>query len=90
MFPFAAVVACPQAQMVEAIGPTLVCTAITEDPSLQRALTDATHVDRLNIGPIPTIRLDWLQPHEGNIVEFLYRARAYQIPKERLAALAAV
>ncbi len=88
MFPFAAVVECPQAQMVDAIGPTLVCTAITEDKTLERALTDATHVDRLNIGPIPTIRLDWLQPHEGNIVEFLFRARAYQVPKERLAALA--
>ena len=33
---------------------------------------------RLNIGPIPTIKLDWLQPHEGNIVDFLFRARAFQ------------
>lgn len=88
MFPFVSVVECPQDKMIEAIGPTLVCTGITEDPKLQRALTDATHIDRLNIGPIPTIKLDWLQPHEGNIVEFLYRARAYQIPAERLAAVA--
>ncbi len=88
MFPFVTVVECPQTQMLEAIGPTLVCTAITEDKAFQRALTDATHIDRLNIGPIPTIKLDWLQPHEGNIVEFLFRARAYQLPKERLAGLA--
>ena len=85
MFPFATVVQCPQNKMLESIGPTLVCTAITEDPAFQRQLTDATHIDRLNIGPIPTIKLDWLQPHEGNIVEFLFRARAYQLPKERLA-----
>jgi acyl-CoA reductase-like NAD-dependent aldehyde dehydrogenase len=85
MFPFATVVKCPQDKMLESIGPTLVCTAITEDPKFARALTDATHIDRLNIGPIPTIKLDWLQPHEGNIVEFLFRARAYQLPKERLA-----
>jgi acyl-CoA reductase-like NAD-dependent aldehyde dehydrogenase len=85
MFPFATVVECPQAKMLESIGPTLVCTAITEDPAFQRQLTDATHIDRLNIGPIPTIKLDWLQPHEGNIVDFLFRARAYQLPKERLA-----
>jgi acyl-CoA reductase-like NAD-dependent aldehyde dehydrogenase len=85
MFPFGTVVECPQAKMLESIGPTLVCTAITEDPAFQRQLTDATHIDRLNIGPIPTIKLDWLQPHEGNIVEFLFRARAYQLPKERLA-----
>jgi hypothetical protein len=88
MFPFASVVECPQEKMLESIGPTLVCTAITEDPAFERALTDATHIDRLNIGPIPTIKLDWLQPHEGNIVEFLFRARAYQLPQERLAAVA--
>lgn len=86
MFPFSTVVECPQDKMLESIGPTLVCTAITDDEKFQRALTDATHIDRLNIGPIPTIKLDWLQPHEGNIVEFLFRARAYQLPKERLMA----
>lgn len=84
MFPFATVVKCPQEKMVETIGPTLVCSGITNDPKLERALTDATHIDRLNIGPIPTIKLDWMQPHEGNIVEFLFRARAYQVMPERL------
>ena len=78
MFPFVTVVECPEAKMLEAIGPTLVCSAITGKPELQRALLDATHVDRLNLGPIPTIRLNWLQPHEGNIVDFLYRPRALQ------------
>ena len=87
MFPFVTVVKCPQEKMLESIGPTLVCTAITNNPQWQRELTDATHIDRLNIGPIPTIKLDWLQPHEGNIVEFLFRARAYQLPKDRVDAL---
>ena len=87
MFPFVTVVKCPQAQMLEEIGPTLVGTAITDDPAFQQELTDATHIDRLNIGPIPTTKLDWLQPHEGNIVDFLFRARAYQLPPERVAAL---
>jgi hypothetical protein len=64
--------------MVGAIGPTLVGTAITKDPKLQRRLLDAVHVDRLNLGPVPTIKLNWLQPHEGSIIEFLFRARAYQ------------
>jgi len=27
---------------------------------------------------VPTSKLNWLQPHEGNLVEFLFRARAYQ------------
>lgn len=78
MFPFATVVQCPQEKLLNAIGPTLVCSAITEDKKFQRQLIDATHIDRLNLGPLPTIKLNWLQPHEGNIVDFLFRARAFQ------------
>jgi acyl-CoA reductase-like NAD-dependent aldehyde dehydrogenase len=88
MFPFVTVVECPQEQMLAKIGPTLVGTAITDNTAWQQELTDAVHIDRLNIGPIPTTKLDWLQPHEGNIVDFLFRARAYQLPKEKVAALA--
>jgi acyl-CoA reductase-like NAD-dependent aldehyde dehydrogenase len=78
MFPFVTVVECPEDKMIEAIGPTLVCSAITNKPALQRGLLDAVHIDRLNLGPVPTIQLNWLQPHEGNIVDFLFRARAFQ------------
>ena len=78
MFPFVTVVDCPQAKMLEQIGPTLVCSAITCDPAFRKSLVDAVHIDRLNLGPVPTIQLNWLQPHEGNIVEFLFRARAFQ------------
>ena len=85
MFPYVTVVQCPQADMIEKIGPTLVCSAITKNPAWERQLMEATNIDRLNIGPLPTIKLDWLQPHEGNIVDFLFRARAFQMPPERLA-----
>jgi acyl-CoA reductase-like NAD-dependent aldehyde dehydrogenase len=78
MFPFVSVVRCREDEMVESIGPTLVGTGITRDPRLQRRLLDAVHIDRLNIGPVPTIQLNWLQPHEGSIIDFLFRARAYQ------------
>jgi acyl-CoA reductase-like NAD-dependent aldehyde dehydrogenase len=78
MFPFVTVVECPQDQLIEAIGPTLVCSAITSDPAFRRRLVDAVNIDRLNLGPVPTIQLNWLQPHEGNIVDFLFRARAFQ------------
>ncbi len=79
MFPFVTVVNCPEEKMIESIGPTLVCTAITDKPEFRRALSDAVHIDRLNLGPIPTVQLNWLQPHEGNIVDFLFRARAFQM-----------
>jgi len=78
MFPFVSVVRCPQDEMLNRVGTTLVGTAITRDERFQQRLIDATHIDRLNLGPVPTIRLDWLQPHEGNIVEFLFRPRAFQ------------
>jgi len=78
MFPFVTVVECPEAQLVAAMGPTLVCTAMTSSPALRRRLLDAVHVDRLNFGPVPTIQLNWRQPHEGNLIDFLFRARAFQ------------
>jgi len=78
MFPFASVVRCPQETMLSSIGQTLVASGITEDARFRRRLMDAIHIDRLNLGPIPTIKLDWLQPHEGNIIEFLFRHRAFQ------------
>jgi len=78
MFPFVTVVECPEARMLDAIGPTLVCSAITCNPALRRRLLDAVHIDRLNLGPVPTTQLNWLQPHEGNLIEFLFRERAFQ------------
>ncbi len=78
MFPFVTVVDCPQEKTLESIGSTLVATGLTDDAAFRRALLDSPHVDRLNLGPVPTTQLDWLQPHEGNIVEFLFRARAFQ------------
>jgi len=78
MFPYVSIASCPQDEMVKRVGPTLVCTAITNDERFKRQLIDAIHIDRLNLGPVPTIHLDWLQPHEGNIVEFLFRPRAFQ------------
>jgi hypothetical protein len=79
MFPFVTVVRCAQERMISAAGYTLVGTAITNDAKWIEALTEATNIDRLNIGPIPTNRLNWLQPHEGNLIDFLFRSRAYQI-----------
>ncbi len=85
MFPFVSVVRCPQEKMLQKIGSTLVCSAVTHDKDWQRKLIDAPQIDRLNIGAIPTIKLDWLQPHEGNIVEFLFRPRAFQAALEAVA-----
>ena len=78
MFPFVTVVECPEDKMIEASGPTLVCTAITCREGFRKRLIGAVHIDRLNLGPVPTTKLNWLQPHEGNIVDFLFRARAFQ------------
>jgi acyl-CoA reductase-like NAD-dependent aldehyde dehydrogenase len=87
MFPYATVVQCPQAEMIAKVGPTLVGSAITKDKAWQQQLVDATNIDRLNLGAIPTIQLNWLQPHEGNIVDFLFRDRALQLPAERVKEL---
>jgi acyl-CoA reductase-like NAD-dependent aldehyde dehydrogenase len=86
MFPFATVVQCPQKDMLGKIGQTLIGTALTSDPKWIGELTESVHIDRLNIGPIPTSRLNWLQPHEGNLIDFLFRSRAYQMAPMPVAA----
>lgn len=78
LFPYATVIECPVEEMPDAIGPSLVVSAITDDDGFKRALMASPNVDRLNIGPIPTWRLSWDQPHEGNLFEHLYRQRAFQ------------
>ena len=60
MFPFVTVVKCPQDKMLESIGPTLVCTAITCNERFRARLLDAVHIDRLNFGRVPTTQLNWL------------------------------
>ena len=79
LFPFAAVVECPQSEMVRRIGPTLVVTAITQDQNFRRDLLTSPHVGRLNFGPIATNRISWDQPHEGNLFDHLYARRAFQV-----------
>lgn len=79
LFPFASVITMPQAEMLEQIGPSLVVTAITDDMAWISRLLAAPHISRLNLGPHPTNRVSWDQPHEGNLFEFLFRRRAIAI-----------
>jgi hypothetical protein len=79
LFPFASVTEVPQAEMLDLIGPSLVVTAITDDASWIPDLLESPHIDRLNVGPTPTNRVQWDQPHEGNLFEFLYRRRSIGI-----------
>ena len=62
------------------------------DDEFQEQLINATHIDRLNLGPSGgEVRgadfSNWagLQPHERNIVEFLFRPRAFQARLEKVA-----
>jgi acyl-CoA reductase-like NAD-dependent aldehyde dehydrogenase len=79
LFPYAAVVECPQGDILNRIGYTLAATALTEDRDFVADLLACPHVERLNIGPLPTNRLTWDQPHEGNLFTHLYKQRALQL-----------
>ena len=74
--PYASVVEVPEADMLHAIGPTLVVSAITKDESFKQKLLGASNIERLNLGPISTMKISWDQPHEGNMFEFLYKRRS--------------
>jgi len=78
LFPFASVVEVSQDELPDALGASLVVTAITRDEKLIAKLLASPHVDRLNIGAISTTRISWDQPHEGNLFEHLYARRAFQ------------
>jgi acyl-CoA reductase-like NAD-dependent aldehyde dehydrogenase len=78
LFPFASVVEVPQDRLPDALGPSLVVTAITNDEKFRRRLLDSSLVGRLNFGPIPTMHISWDQPHEGNLFDHLYARRAFQ------------
>jgi hypothetical protein len=79
LFPYCSVVEMPQSEMIERIGPSHVVTAVTDDQSWVPQLLAAPHIDRLNIGSVPTSQIDWSQPHEGNLFEFLYKRRSIKV-----------
>ena len=79
LFPFVTVVELPQKEIIDRIGPSLVVTAITKDKSFIDQLLFSPYIKRLNIGRIPTTHVQWNQPHEGNLFEFLYQRRAIQV-----------
>ena len=76
--PYASVVQVPQGDMLKQIGPTLAATLITRDQKLIDEFLEFPHIERLNVGPIPTMRVSWDQPHEGNMFEFLYKRRSIE------------
>jgi len=78
LFPYCSVVEVPEQTMADAMGPSLVVTALTENPEFIDRLVASPHISRLNIGRLPTTSVQWDQPHEGNLFEFLYRRRAIQ------------
>ncbi len=78
LFPFASVVEIPEAQLPEALGQSLVVTALTNDSAFRQRLLNSNLVGRLNFGAIPTGQISWDQPHEGNLFDHLYARRAFQ------------
>ena len=78
LFPFVSVSELPQDQILDAIGPSLVVSAVTEDEGFIRSLLDSPKIERLNIGALGTQVVSWDQPHEGNLFEHLYTQRALQ------------
>ncbi len=76
--PYACVVQVPQAEMLKHIGYTLACSAITKDAAFIEQLYAFGEIDRLNIGPVSTMKISWDQPHEGNMFEFLWQRRSIE------------
>lgn len=78
LFPYASVVETTQDRMLSQIGYSLAVTAITRDPAFIDSLSAFPHIERLNIGPVSTMKISWDQPHEGNMFEFLWQRRSIE------------
>ncbi len=76
--PYASVVQVPQADMLKQIGYTLAASVITKDAAFIEQVMAYPHVERLNIGPVSTMKISWDQPHEGNMFEFLWQRRSIE------------
>ncbi len=76
--PYASVVEVPESEMLDQIGYSLAVTAITKDPAFIDALSAFPEIERLNIGPVSTMKISWDQPHEGNMFEFLWQRRSIE------------
>ncbi|MHB8897920.1 MAG: aldehyde dehydrogenase family protein [Thermoguttaceae bacterium] len=79
LFPFVGITEVTPDRLADSLGPSLVVTAITDDPTVRRRLLARSDIGRLNFGPVPTPRMQWSQPHEGNLFELLYQQRAFQV-----------
>jgi acyl-CoA reductase-like NAD-dependent aldehyde dehydrogenase len=75
-FPFVAVCAADPRTVIDALGPTLALTVVTEDPDLIRAAREGRNIQRLHEGLVPTCHLRWDQPHEGNLFDATWARRA--------------
>jgi acyl-CoA reductase-like NAD-dependent aldehyde dehydrogenase len=78
LFPYASVIEYPQDDMLKRIGYTLAATVLSEDAAFIASSMACANIERLNVGPLPTNRLTWDQPHEGNLFTHLYKQRALQ------------
>lgn len=78
LFPFASVVEVGADELPTCLGPSLVVTCLSEDPTFRARFVSSPLVDRLNLGEIPTTQIGWDQPHEGNLFDHLYARRAIQ------------
>ena len=76
--PYASVVQVPQSEMLKQIGYSLAVSAITKDEKFIEQLVEFPEIERLNIGPVSTMKISWDQPHEGNMFEFLYKRRSIE------------
>jgi acyl-CoA reductase-like NAD-dependent aldehyde dehydrogenase len=76
--PYASVVECPQGEMLSQIGYSLAVSAITKDSAFIEELMAFPEIERLNIGPVSTMKISWDQPHEGNMFDFLWRRRSIE------------
>ncbi len=75
-FPFITVTEVAYEEIIDAASGSLVVTLLSEDEKLYRDLLLCPDIAKVYCGTIPTTYIDFDEPHDGFISEFLFRTKA--------------
>lgn len=75
-FPYITVAEVKREEVIRAASGSLVVTLFSEDPDLFRDLLFCPHISKVYHGLCPTTDIDFQEPHEGFISDFLFTTKA--------------
>jgi acyl-CoA reductase-like NAD-dependent aldehyde dehydrogenase len=77
-FPFVTVAEAAEAEIPRLLGKTLACTVLSDSLLLRRAILRTRGVEKVYGPTADATRMDFGDPHQGFLLDFLYRAKVHR------------